>query len=404
MTKPEISLKGKKVGVIGFNARPIACSIKRLGATTFVSDYWGDLDLASCSDEWIAVLSPIPGSRQRGSLENPVHFSLTENFLAAFSEMELDYILVGSGFDDHTSSLESIHKQYGITGNSPKHMKKSRNKKRIEQIIKARDLKIRLPVSYRCSSYSQVEKKVQKMGFPCVVRPCTSGGGSGVKLFTNWERLIQYLDNREKHDLVVQEYITGRDLSVSVLSTGTKSIALSLQAQLIGMPSSGRNCDFVYCGNYLPVNLSKSHIASMNEASAMINNELQLVGSNGFDFVLGANSEIILLEVNPRIQGTLELLELAGNISITKMHIDSTTGSLPKIIPEWKPTVKMISYAQKNGTVPDLSKYPSTVDRSPKGVSVLRGDPICTVIDTSRDVLKSYTKVVHIIQEINASI
>ncbi|MHA2081177.1 MAG: hypothetical protein ACW99H_08545, partial [Candidatus Thorarchaeota archaeon] len=94
-------LKGKSVGVIGFNARPIACSAKKAGATVFVSDYWGDDDLSACCDDWIAVLSPTVGARQRQPLDTPLHETLVENLFYLTKKQKLDYVLVGSGFDDH---------------------------------------------------------------------------------------------------------------------------------------------------------------------------------------------------------------------------------------------------------------------------------------------------------------
>ncbi|MFW9920463.1 MAG: ATP-grasp domain-containing protein [Candidatus Thorarchaeota archaeon] len=391
MLGQELSLKGRKVGIIGFNARPIASSIKALGGTTYVSDYWGDSDLAACSDEWIAVLSPLPGSRQRGSLENPVHVSLSQNFLAAFSEIDLDHILIGSGFDDHSESLLDIQKQFGLTGNSVIQMSNARQKDRIKQILEETKLDIRMPLSRYCSSFDQVMTETAKIGFPCVVRPYTSGGGSGIRIFADSGKLEEYLSKREKFELIVQEYIGGRDISASVLATADQAKVLSIQGQLVGIPSAGRNCDFVYCGNYIPIALEASILTSITECSEILVNVLGLVGSNGLDFVLSNESEIVLLEVNPRIQGTLEMLERAGNTSVTRMHLDAVEGTFTDTIPSWQPTVKMILYARKDGVVPDLARYPSTVDRSPKGVVVNRGDPVCTIIATADSVRAGYS-------------
>ena len=112
-------LKNKSVGVIGFNARPIACSAKRAGANVYVSDYWGDDDLTACCDDWVAVLTPTRGSRQRQPLGTPLHESLVENLLHLTKERHLDYVLVGSGFDDHIDSLAPLQKEGLLVGCSP---------------------------------------------------------------------------------------------------------------------------------------------------------------------------------------------------------------------------------------------------------------------------------------------
>ena len=115
MAESDSIMKNAKVGIIGFNARPLACSVRKVGGLPFVSDYWGDSDLDACSEEWVAVLSPLPGSRQRGSLEAPAHFSLSANFQHSFGNIKLDFVLIGSGFDENTDSLLKIEEKHELT-------------------------------------------------------------------------------------------------------------------------------------------------------------------------------------------------------------------------------------------------------------------------------------------------
>ena len=98
------------------------------------------------------------------------------------------------------------------------------------------------------------------------------------------------------------------------------------------------------------------------------------------------------MEINPRIQGTLEMLEISGDISMTEEHVRSSQGDLVKAIPNFNPVVKMIVYSRMSGIVPDLSVFPDTYDRSPKGVYVNQRDPICTVITTGRNLMDAYRK------------
>ncbi|MBN2229665.1 MAG: ATP-grasp domain-containing protein, partial [Candidatus Thorarchaeota archaeon] len=232
MIPQKAMLKEKNIGIIGFNARPIACSIKALGGKTYVSDYWGDIDLVACSDEWTTVLAPKPGCRQRSSQERPIHLSLSDNFLSAFPDIEFDAILIGSGFDDHSSSLHRIQKNYGLSGNSPPMISSARNRKKIQSIINEDNLPARMPRSYKCRSVQHLLRSAIKVGFPCVVRPCTSGGGSGIRSFPDFETMAQYFDSRKSVELIVQEYIHGCDFSVSALGTGEEAKVLSIQSQL----------------------------------------------------------------------------------------------------------------------------------------------------------------------------
>ncbi len=391
--KTQLEVKGKHIGVVGFNARPIACSLKRIGAMAYVSDYWGDDDLADCSEEWVAVLTPEPNTRQRGSFEVPVYESLSKNMLEVFAHRDLDSVLIGSGFDDHADFLAPIANKWRLAGNSVELIKKCRKSQNISEICSLYD--IRTLNSYDVDTLDEGMESGSSLGYPLVARRTISGGGSGIHLIRDKAELEQLLTLKFEKDQVVrlQEYVRGRDVSCSVLSTGNAAETLSIQGQLVGLPSAGRLSDFVYCGNYIPLSVTKSiqnQISRFSEAACA---ELGLLGSNGLDFVIAKDDAIYFMEINPRMQGTLEMLEKAGNLSVLEYHYDAINGILPEKHHVFKPTVKMIVYALKTGLVPDLSQFPNTVDRTPKGVQVFRGDPICTILESNSSLKECYRRI-----------
>jgi len=396
-------LSGKKIGVIGFNARPIALSLKHNNAQAFVSDYWGDADLRECSSDCIAILSPTPGIRQRQPLDVPVHQALVENFLLLTKRIDIDFVLIGSGFDDDSDSLKPIEELGYLMGNSITQMKSARDHSRINKI--AKELDLNRPKEF-VTSPDNVEIHSEKIGYPCILRPLKSGGGSGIRLVRNLKNLRSFIDKRldEEAKFRIQEYIPGFDISSSILSSKVNSQCFSVQGQLIGMPSAGKNCGFSYCGNYYPTFIPKKTTNQIAESSEVVCEKLKLVGSNGLDFIVDKSSKIWLLEVNPRIQGTLEMLESAGNVSIIDRHIRAIDGQLLDKIPIFKPVVKMIVYSRREGMVPDLSKFPNVVDRTPKGVVVHRGDPVCTVIEVGVSLKESYEKASRIARVIQSNI
>jgi predicted ATP-grasp superfamily ATP-dependent carboligase len=402
--RPRFEIENQKIGIIGFNARPIACSVKRAGAESFVSDYWGDTDLAECSTDWVAVLTPEPNKRQRGSLEATVHESLSKNMLDAFGTNNLDSVLIGSGFDDHSEFLKPISKKWRIAGNSPEQFKKARLSNEIDTICE--EFSIHRPLTYDISSVDESITIAEEIRYPLLVRKRISGGGSGIHLVRTEPELVDLISPRlEKgRELRVQEYINGMDISSSILSTGKEAITLSIQSQLIGLPTAGRNCDFVYCGNFIPLKIDDKLREKISLFSETLCDKLGLLGSNGIDFVLTSNNTLYMMEVNPRLQGTLEMLEIAGDISIIKHHYQALNGILPDKIPEYKPTVKMILYASKTGIVPDLSTFANTFDRTPPGIQVFRGDPICTIIERGASIVDTYRRVYETANAIQRSI
>jgi len=394
MVPKSLLLANKKIGVIGFNARPIAASLSRVGAESYVSDYWGDSDLKEVSTDCIAVLSPVPGIRQRQPLDMPLHLSLIENFFLLTENVELDYIIIGSGFDDYTESLTPLHESGLLVGSEPTSMKDSRNLSLISNLVSNELLKI--PHHQDIRSAEELLQKTAEINFPYLIRPSHSGGGSGINFVGRQEdldRITNRLSITDEHPhLILQQYTRGRDLSCSVLSTGTEARTVSVQGQLIGLPSAGRNCDFVYCGNYHPSGLNSVTEQKIMEVSENLSIQLGLKGSIGFDFVVDASNTIWLMEVNPRIQGTLEMIEIAGNISITEQHFRAANNDLINEIPSLCPSVKMVIYSRRAGCITNLSSFPNTFDKSFTGVLVNSGDPICTVINTGKTLLECYLK------------
>ncbi|MHA1770492.1 MAG: ATP-grasp domain-containing protein [Candidatus Thorarchaeota archaeon] len=383
-----MNLKGTTVGVIGFNARPIACSLKRLGARVLVSDYWGDDDLMECCDQWVSVLHPQAGQRQRSPLNAPVHELLVNNFLAEFLE-DVDFVVLGSGFDDHFETVALLEKRVRIVGNDSTTFRRARDRGQLLRLAKTLDL--RYPLTIRVASLDDAVTAAGDIGYPCILRRTTSGGGGGIH-FLRDEASLRDLwvgrDNLAKDGLLIQQFISGSDYSATVLGTGTSSRVISFQGQLIGMPSAGRNCDFVYCGNYWP---PEDEIPTdLRETFESLAVSLGLRGYNGIDFVVDDDGRSWLLEINPRITGTLEMLELASDESLMALHVQACSGQLPSDAVIFRPAVKMIGFARRDGTVPDLVKFPNTVDRTPIGVTVQRGDPICSIIVTGSDLPSLY--------------
>ncbi len=384
--------------MIGFNARPIACSLRRLGAAVFVSDYWGDADLTACCDRWVSVLNPQPGQRQRSPLTAPTHMALAQNFLAEFGT-DFDYVFLGSGFDDHPETVRTLETQLPIVGNDSYAFQRARNRSLVQSI--ADKFGLRYPISYVVRSSEEAIDAAENIGYPCIVRRLTSGGGGGIHLVqteTSLRSTLERLTHGSDIALLVQQYIEGLDCSATLIGTGGDAMLLSIQGQLIGMPSAGRNCDFVYCGNYWPCPKTTEMDDSLFVDLAVA---LQLRGYNGVDFVVDSEEQIWLMEINPRVTGTLEMLERSSDQNLMAHHIAACEAGVLPLQVRLRPCVKMIVYARRTGAVPDLSLYKNTVDRTPTGVVVKRGDPICTVIDVADQLFSAYTTVVGIAQSIN---
>ncbi len=364
--------KQSTVLVVGFNARPIAVSAKRLGLNVFVVDYWGDADIYKYVDEVLIVCELLK--------ETNIEKKYTDLFLELAQKLiekhQIDFILVGSGFDDQPQMWEKLNKMVPIIGNDPKILKKSRDK--IKIFSEAKRLGIPSPNSIIVKNAEDAKEAAKSMGLPVIVRPMRGGGGQGINLAKNLnevEKLFQLLSNQRK--IIIQEYIKGIDASCSLISSGKSATTISVNEQLIGISSLGAK-DFIYCGNIVPLTAKEKVCGKIKMSSETLCKLLNLKGSNGVDFVIN-NDEPYLMEINPRFQGTLECVQMVTGLNMVEAHIKACHGILPKKTPPSKGyTVKNILFAKHDFVMPEIT-IPEVFDITKPGTIIKKGTPVCTI-------------------------
>nr|MDO8099555.1 ATP-grasp domain-containing protein [Candidatus Njordarchaeota archaeon] len=384
----EKNVKGKETAiVIGFNARPIASSAKRAGFTVLAVDYWGDVDLAKSADDIETILKQAAGERPREELSKPVCELLVEcaGKISARHHGKVDFILVGSGLDDRPDLWGKLAESAPILGNSTKTLKRARN--RFELYSTASKLGIPSPVTSEASSVEECLRASDRIGYPVILKPPGGGGGMGIRLANNDSEIrnIYSGEMRPKFGkkVFIQQYIEGEHVSASIMGDGDRCTVVTVNEQLIGLDELGARAPFIWCGNVVPLSTSMddTRVKAIASAAKALGQELGLVGSNGFDFVLRSEDNApVIIECNPRFQGTLECVETALEINLVREHVNACRGKLRNRFPRASEYVtKMIVFAKTECLASDISAIQGVGDISPKGVTFMQGDPICTI-------------------------
>jgi hypothetical protein len=167
--------------------------------------------------------------------------------------------------------------------------------------------------------FIRTQSTLDGLQFPAVIKPRKGAGGVGCRL-VHGATEIEFDEN-----LIAQEMIEGLPASVSVIGNGLEARALAVNEQLIGASWTGAE-GFRYCGNITPLEAPDLGISEMAEDIVA---ELKLVGSNGVDFLL-TDSGPVVVEVNPRFQGSLDSVELATGQNIFQAHLQSFSKVLPE--------------------------------------------------------------------------
>jgi predicted ATP-grasp superfamily ATP-dependent carboligase len=303
--------------VIGYNNRSIVCSARRAGYKVCSIDAFRFLDLQEC-----AYASDLLEHMDEPKLIE-LDTSKIKAQMAAFG-LEFDAIVPGSGMEMFDHNCFSCP----VLASSPDNKQKASNKKYLSKRLET------LGISHpNCYSPNEIDA----IKYPVIVKPAFSSGGLFNRIARNEQELLSILENLCSLDhrgldlefmaetVVIQDFLEGIPSSVSLLSTKKEALSVAVNEQLIGIPWLSR-LPFAYCGNITPFrNEQADEMETLAEELIL---DFKLLGSNGVDFLVTETGPIVL-EINPRFQGSLDTIEKAMNINLFEAHVGCFRGELP---------------------------------------------------------------------------
>jgi D-alanine-D-alanine ligase len=164
-----------------------------------------------------------------------------------------------------------------------------------------RDAGILTPQSVKFKSTEDFDKivgEVLKIGYPCVVKPCSCGSSVGVSHAANQEELKKALDLASEYEgsILIEKRIFGREFTQGYID------GLPLPPVEI-IPKDGF---YDYANKYVadateeicPANISESLLQNISEATTKGFAALRLEGYARFDYILDKNGDFWCLEAN----------------------------------------------------------------------------------------------------------
>jgi len=407
--------KSKSVLVVGFNTRPLAYSLCLAGYDVYAVDFFGDLDLYPSVKDCLIVTKEL--ETQYNLIKDNYGVFLTKFAIDMLQKYpKIENLILGSGLDDAFEEREKIIKeinknQYSIKNlnNSLETIKKSRNIISVYNILAPKGFKT--PVT---QSYEKVRLNDTLLNYPFVLKKKTGAGGINVYKIESERELsffirLQKAKGFKESDWLIQEYLEGTPVSCTTISNGNECEVVSINRQIIGEKYVNASKEFIYCGNIVPANLFKENNQLISQISITLVKNLKLKGINGFDFVLKDHYPY-LMEINPRIPGSIRVSESALNLNLLDLHVKSFNNSkwnyVKKVINGAKPKVfatKLIMFAPKDIDKSQLMKINSLEnvhDKSEQNTKILKGDPVCTVLYKGKAFSESYFGALKIIDEI----
>lgn len=168
--------------------------------------------------------------------------------------------------------------------------------------------------------------------YPCVVKPVTGAGKCGVsfvKTESEFGEAIEYCTNSSKENILIEEYIDGREVSVESISfKGQHYVIQITDKEGTGAPH------FVEIGHHQPSTLSPDIQDKIRTIVPQILDVAHFTnGASHIELKIKENGEIYLIEINSRGGGdeiSNSLVHLSTDYDYVKAMIEVAIGTFEK--------------------------------------------------------------------------
>lgn len=401
--------------VVGFNTRPLATSLNLAGYRVFAVDFFGDQDLFPHVEDSLIVCKEFGANYE--TMKSIYHqYLLKLSFSLLDKYPHIEYLIIGSGLDDaydeRIQFFQKLKDQKCPIKSLNNDVDTIKNARDIRTLYKLLDKnKFKHPISIEANQFNFQNPELH---FPVILKKKQSSGGVNIYKIDSFQKYI-FLKKKlgmKEFDLkqwIVQEYIDGLPISCNVISDGAKAKIISINRQIIGEKFLNAPKEFIYCGNIVPANLLQEDNDLISEISIFLTKALKLRGINGFDYVL-KNHYPFLMEINPRIPGSLTASERAFGINLLDLHIQSffkdkwqeIENSLNRIKnPQF--ATKLVFFAPKainSSLIKEINKIEHVHDKSIPDHDIYKNEPVCTVLYTGSSFAESYFGALKIVDDI----
>ena len=398
---------------MGIDTRPMVNSALKLDYKTFSISYFKTVDfkMPYMEKHVLDQESVISCGRFEENYSPEKLLELSKDFLFQnFDENEIDKIVLTTGINAQNFSGEFKKFRKIVRGN--KNTECVENKFKFYNKLKN---KFNVPLTFQPSDVGELNEILQQYANnQFILKPLQGSGGLGIFLLNNescdeLKQVSEICQNISLENYILQEYIEGTNVSSSVLSSHDDRKNL-INSRLITEHDLG-NESYEYSGNILPLdensfrmfNDNRTEINAdelndeMKNTSEDLIKEFGLIGSNGVDYILDKDGDLKVIEINPRFQGTYELVENSLGINLLDAHIKACEGEIMDIPNPSRYSIKKIIYARKQVSIGNLN-IPNVYDIPYEGVKIEKDQPLVTIISSSKD-LKTATNNVKIVEE-----
>ncbi len=207
-------------------------------------------------------------------------------------------------------------KELGVNliGTGVEAIERAENRDMFEKVME--ELKIPQPKGMAVTKIEDGVKAAAEIGYPVLVRPSYVLGGRAMQIVANEEALRKYLRTAvaidEKQPVLVDKYIFGKELEVDAICDGTDVFVPGIMEHV---ERTG-----VHSGDSISVyptfSVSDKSKQTILDYTVKLGLGIGIIGLYNIQFIVDANEDVYVIEVNPRSSRTVPFLSKATGYSM----------------------------------------------------------------------------------------
>lgn len=201
-----------------------------------------------------------------------------------------------------------------IIGTGVEAIDNAENRDSFEKIMNK--LEIPQPTGLAVMNIEDGVKVAERIGYPVLVRPSFVLGGRAMQIVSNEEALRGYLQNafnvNTEQPVLVDKYIMGKELEVDAICDGTDVYVPGIMEHV---EKTG-----VHSGDSISVyptfSVSEQAKQKILEYTVRLGLNIGIIGLFNIQFIVDANEDVYVIEVNPRSSRTVPFLSKSTGVSM----------------------------------------------------------------------------------------
>lgn len=251
-------------------------------------------------------------------------------------------------------SVAAVAKEMGLIGIDADTALKATNKAEMRIALQVGGVPI--PKFFKVANENEYKEAVKQFNVPFIVKPADSSGSRGIfeVIDITDENLIKeaYKYCRpysREGDIIVEEYMSGPEVSVETLSVDGVCYVIQITDKLTtGAPH------YVEMGHSQPTSHSQNVVEKIVEVAKAANKAIGIKNGPSHTEIIVTSEGPKIVELGARLGGdniTTHLVPLSTGVNMVECCIKIALGEKPDIVPKWNKGSAIRYFQQKAGVV-----------------------------------------------------